>query len=255
MEEVTLSINRIDFNLFRQQLEQLDASLKANNCHQVIRDASAAIDQVFQSQLLILFDIRAHAHAKQGHHDAACADAEQMIKYAPEIGAGYARKGDVHSMFGRQTRAIDVYGQGLEKAASDHSQIDRLTAGKTTATLKSETRVDYLEKLPIELANNIILRLSQKDKSTCLSVSRTWRKRTMNYSVAWTDLVINGDEKDLQLVNVLPDIGRHIEKLEVNTNNDQLRSGCLHRMITQHFPEIRSLKMTGNAYFIRMTVI
>ncbi|KAI8145609.1 hypothetical protein BJV82DRAFT_42922 [Fennellomyces sp. T-0311] len=260
MVDTVLQIKQINLKLLEELLWQLDTSIKACNYQQVIDDASTVIDQLCQSHLLVLLDIRAYAHAKQGHYDSACIDAQKMIDYAPKLGVGYARKGDVFSMFGRQSRAIDTYNQGLEAAALDHTQIQRLAKGKMNATMQSQARVDFLAALPTELGDSIIQMLSREGKAACLSVSRVWRARTLGCSAAWTDLVIDGCHENMQLVSVMPYIGQHILVLEINTENKQLRSDCLQHMANNHFHKMRSLKLTAPAtsgfiqYFGRTTV-
>ncbi|KAI8139357.1 hypothetical protein BJV82DRAFT_672639 [Fennellomyces sp. T-0311] len=247
MIDTVLSIQQINLELFRELLARLETSINTGNCQQVIRDSTAAINQVFQSQLIVLLDIRAHAYAKQGYCDSAYSDACKMIDFAPELGAGYARQGDVFSMFGRQDRAIGAYTEGQEAAAKDLTQIERLAEGRKYAAKKNKSRIDYLANLPIEVTNNIIRRLRKNDKAACLSVSRMWRSRTLECSAAWKALNVTGNRRDLQLVNVMPHIGRHLETLLINTDNDQIRSSYLQHMINKQFGGIHTLKLSALA--------
>ncbi|KAI8148288.1 hypothetical protein BJV82DRAFT_653443 [Fennellomyces sp. T-0311] len=243
MEDLTLPVQQIDLKLFQQILGQLDVSLKTRDYNRINNDATAAITQLIESQLYVLSDIRAYARAMQGYYNGAYEDAIQMIDCAPELGAGYVRLGNVYSISGRQLEAIEAYDEGLEKEKSDQTQIERLRAGKAAAIAKNETRIDYLKELPIELANNIIQKLSEGDMSICLSVSSVWRKRILDCSFAWTHMVITGGQKDLRLVSVMSSAGRYVESLDINTNNGRLHALCLEAMIDKRFDKIRTLKM------------
>ena len=244
MFDSTLSLEQIDLELFRQLLEQLDTAIKNKDNSQIISTSAAALDQLFQSHLFILSDICAHANAKEGLYDIAYSTAEDMLAGGTKQSTAYARLGYVQSMFGRQQAAIKAYEIGLKLAGSDQALVEQLTAAKAAAIEKSEIRVNYLSDLPVEITN-IIPRLSKQAKASCLSVSRGWRKRVLDCLGAWTELEITESLVDLQLINILPDVGPYIEKLELNTDNDEIRSGCLQHIINKHLDKVQTLILKG----------
>ncbi|KAI8139381.1 hypothetical protein BJV82DRAFT_694330 [Fennellomyces sp. T-0311] len=242
MEEV-LPIQQIRLGLFRQQLLQLSNSITLGDYYQAISDASAAIDQVFQSQLLVLLDIRAHAHAKRGQYDAACADAQDMIYYAPELGAGYVRKGTVYSMYGQQAKAINAFNQGLGTVKSDK---ERLTMGLNNATMISKKRIDFLQQLPAELANHIIMLLPKDAKAACLTVSTVWAKRVMECQGAWHDLSVDDTPEDTELIHAAPSIVPYINHLTINASREAIRSTYMQCIKDAPSVRLQTLKMTAS---------
>ncbi|KAI9250956.1 hypothetical protein BDA99DRAFT_563874 [Phascolomyces articulosus] len=90
-------MNNIPPPFFNQQLfEQYTQKPNINiqNCayQQIIRDVTITIDHIVQSQLLVLFDIRAQVNFLQFEPEVACGDTPKMIQYAPDLATGYIRQ-------------------------------------------------------------------------------------------------------------------------------------------------------------------
>ncbi|KAI8139366.1 hypothetical protein BJV82DRAFT_672646 [Fennellomyces sp. T-0311] len=246
MDRSHSTFQKVTVERSRQLIERLNNTIKSQNCEQIVNDASAAIDQLHRVELLSLLDIRAHAHAKRGCYDLAHTDAQQMINYAPHLAAGYVRKGDIFSMYGHQTQAINTYSEGLEKAALDQTQLERLSRGIINATAISQIRIDYLAKLPVEVAYIIIRCLSQDAKASCLTVSSTWRKRTLECPNSWSSISIKGREEDYPLVGVTRHLAPYIHCLELDFSNRAARSIYFRHMKDSYFTSIKYLKLTAS---------
>ena len=188
------SLELINLTLFGQIIQQIQNTIIESKYHQLIHDASAAIDQVLRTELLVLLDIRCNAYALQGHFELACIDAQQMIKCAPQLAAGYVRQGAIFSMYGYQKRAIEMYEQGLQHVATisnngndnnntedqrdvQHSNTEQLNHGKKEARAINNRKVDYFAQLSVEVTNIIIPLLEKNAKAACFSVSKTWREK------------------------------------------------------------------------------
>ncbi|KAI8139367.1 hypothetical protein BJV82DRAFT_626979 [Fennellomyces sp. T-0311] len=245
MNNITLSPNHIKLEPIQQLLDQLSKALKTRDYRQIVSDATAAIDLVLQSQLLTLFDIRSYAFAKQGHFDSAFADAQQMIDYAPKQAAGYARKACVLSMYGHHKKAISACKDGLQYAKTDDKCIKRLREGKDSATVMSDMRLDFIAQLPLELAHEVILQFSTEAKAVGLTVSSMWRKRIIECTDAWNTVEVNGKQEQVQLVNAIPYVGRHIEHLTINTADNTICLAYFKHIKSERFPKIRSLKLSA----------
>ncbi|KAI9268002.1 hypothetical protein BDA99DRAFT_504586 [Phascolomyces articulosus] len=263
MNKSILPIQPTHLGLFEQRFQQIQNTLNNGTHHQLIQDVTTAIDDVFQSQLLVLLDIRAYAHAMQGHYKLACTDAQQMIEYAPRVPTGYIRQGIIYSMYGRQTQAIEIFDRCLElpvvnyisdrKLNKDSGQqqlqnendMERLLACKNEAILLNQKRVDFIAQLPIEIINDIIPLLPKSTKVSCMRVSKIYCYRTLNCAGAWKTLSANESREDSQIAVMMESISGHIEKLRINTPNKAVCSKYLQCMRNGLFKRIRSLTMTG----------
>ncbi|KAG2222013.1 hypothetical protein INT45_006713 [Circinella minor] len=252
MNSSILPIQPVNLRLFEQRYQQIQDTINNGTHHQLIQDVTLAIDDVFQSQLLVLLDIRAYAHAMEGHYQLACADAEQMIKHAPFLSSGYVRQGIVLSMYGRQAKAIEKFDYALQLAnissgnnIEQQEDIKRLNACKTAAILLNESRVDFIARLPVEIVNNIITLLPKSSKVSCIHVARIWAQRTLDCASAWKTFSADGNRVDNQVAAKTEHIAGHIEKLRINTSNKMVRSKYIQCMRNGLFKRLHSLTLTG----------
>ena len=263
MNSSILPIQPTNLPLFEQRYRHIQNTINNGTHHQLIQDVTMAIDDVFQSQLLVLLDIRAYAHAMEGHYQLACTDAEQMIEYAPHLPAGYVRQGIVFSMYGRQTKAIEKFDYALliannssnnnnNNTSTQHAQqqqqedIKRLIACKNEAISLNDRRVDFIARLPVEIVNSIITLLPKSSKVSCMRVARIWAQRTLDCASAWKTLSASGNRIDNQVAAKTECIAGHIEKLRIDTPNKIVRSKYIQCMRNGLFKRLRSLTMTGS---------
>ncbi|KAI8143636.1 hypothetical protein BJV82DRAFT_578791 [Fennellomyces sp. T-0311] len=245
MEELVTAIQQINLEPYHELIQRLSKTIASCNYQQVVNDASTAINEVFRTQLLILFDIRSHAQSMLGHYELACADAQRMIEYAPTQAEGFIRQGDIYSMYGRHSRAIEVYDEGLRNAISDQGQIDRLVASKAATAAKIERRVDFFARLPAEIVNAIIMGLPQNTKAICLTVSAIWRKRMLACADAWRSLSVWESPEDFHIMGATTYIGPYIKHMTIDTSNERMRTGLFEHMAQGFISKIHSVKFTA----------
>ncbi|KAI9265136.1 hypothetical protein BDA99DRAFT_507852 [Phascolomyces articulosus] len=256
---LTLSVQSIDFKAYQELFERLDKTIHHCQYRQVVHEATSAINQLFESHLLVLFDIRAHANAMQGHYDAACSDVRKMIKCAPGLTAGYARKGMICSISGRHTRAIKAFDEGLQKitatTADDREEIKReekqqLVAKKEKSIAMNNVAIDFLSILPNEIINEIIVQFPQETKMACLGVSQIWRRRVLECASTWKRLSFKKSsfmDMDQWLINITPYIGSFVENLTIDCTSQQTLFACLEHINSGYFSKVQSLKMPANS--------
>ncbi|KAI8145608.1 hypothetical protein BJV82DRAFT_666850 [Fennellomyces sp. T-0311] len=240
-------INLIDLKPLQSMAEKINTAIESQRYQDAIHDVTMAIDQTLQLQLLDLLDIRAFCHAKQGRRDLAIADTQKMIDYKPEMTNGYLRKGSIFSTYGQQKQAIETYEKGLENAGSDCPQIDQLETARKAAEFLNATCIDLVTQLPGEIASDILSRLPQAAIVTCLSISRTWRQRTLKCESLWKELSIDDNLASIQLTNMLPHIAPWIQKLAINSGSNLARENCFEHMQKGSFTKIQTIVLTAQA--------
>ncbi|KAI9494400.1 hypothetical protein BDB00DRAFT_871490 [Zychaea mexicana] len=222
---------------------------------QIIDMASAALDELFNTQMLELLEIRAYAYSTQGKLYSAIADAQRMIGYAPTSSIGYLCKANIYAMYGYQIRAIEAYDEGLNRStASSHPCTaiyhqwchEQLEDARAKAVTHNDNRIDIIAKLPVKVAHSILARLSQASAGTCLYVSNVWRKLIINCAGAWEDVVVSDSTTNnlraemLVILKIVP----LIKCLTIDTSNTEARSTLFLAMKTKKLAKLQSLKMT-----------
>ncbi|KAI8139391.1 hypothetical protein BJV82DRAFT_250745 [Fennellomyces sp. T-0311] len=236
----------ISLGLIQGVIQELNKAIEDKGYQDEIIFSSLAINQLLGSLLPGLFNIRSHAYAMQGQPDMAIVDAENMAACGPKQQvAACLRKGNILSLYGHQIQAIQVYDEFLPSPSISILQHEYLTWAKLEATTINGSCVDFIGKLPTSVAHSIISQLPQETKATCLTVSRKWRQLTFECEAVWGHLLINENEKDMQLMNAAQYVGDCIEHLTINVATEAARSACIKVLKDGHFTNLKSLKMTA----------
>ncbi|KAI8145282.1 hypothetical protein BJV82DRAFT_667177 [Fennellomyces sp. T-0311] len=230
-------------------IAKLKHAICSGDYQNTVHYSDNTINQALDQDLIIinLLDMRAHYKAKKGHRDSALLDVQQMIEKYPHNAAGYLRKGIILSMYGQQDQAKEAYDEGLQNvAASDLSGIQNLETAKLAIAAQDERRVNFIDRLPMEIANEIIARLPLSAVVVCLTVSRLWRERTMGCAPLWTNISIGDDVTSAQLLSVMPSIGQYVHHLTIRSRSS-IRDACLSQISCGHFSSLQSFKMKGRS--------
>ncbi|KAI8145613.1 hypothetical protein BJV82DRAFT_577236 [Fennellomyces sp. T-0311] len=231
---------------FLAVIQSLHNSIGKKNYREVVLYTTTAIDQMKPSLLLQAFlDVRAHAYFALGKANAALEDAQRMVDCAPTSAVGYLRKGHYLSLYGQHKRSAEIYEQGLLNAQADREEMDLLAKGKSAETYLSARKVDFIAALPVEVTMQIIPQLPQATVATCLTVSSTWRQRTLNCENVWTDLSVKEDLTSAPFINVTPYMDCHVKHLTLNVASDVANAVCMQKLREGHFTKLVSLKITA----------
>ncbi|KAI9274715.1 hypothetical protein BDA99DRAFT_591345 [Phascolomyces articulosus] len=222
-----------------------------------IHDASTTIDYILKSQLLVLLDIRSYSYTLQCQREAANADAQKMIRYLPELAAGYIRQGNIFSMYDQQQQAIDIYNTGLQNVKayfldghpSHLDEIQKLETCKNYATTLSSKRIDFISTLPTECTHYIISFLSMEEKTTCIFVNKVWRQHVFDCigKLRLEHLFVKGKKEDKMLAKAAPYFAHHTRALIFDTSDAEICGTYLKYMAYGYFTRIWLLKTTDNA--------
>ncbi|KAI8139762.1 hypothetical protein BJV82DRAFT_716389 [Fennellomyces sp. T-0311] len=197
-------------------------SVEHKNYARAIKIASETIDRIQKSLMITVFDHRAYSYGMQGQFQLAINDAEKIIARAPDLAVGYLRLGSVYVMQGRQRSAIRTFECGLQNVSETSSGYKQLVRCKESALRSSESRVDFVARLPTEIVHDVVMLLPRDNKVSCLNVSRIWRKTLLECKDLWRDLVSADGQTDYQITSVLPNIATHIENLDLCTSNNHI---------------------------------
>ncbi|KAI8148498.1 hypothetical protein BJV82DRAFT_663865 [Fennellomyces sp. T-0311] len=225
---------------------KVGTSIDERDYKQAVEFASLALSKIQELLLVVVLEHRAVALAGQGKFDEAAKDAQEMITYKPTLARGYLRLGEIYCMQGKQLRAIDAYDVGLQSVSEDDPDYAHMVDGKALAMKRNETRVDFIDGLPIEIVDDIITLLSNNSMPACLTVSSAWRKRIFKCSKAWKALT-SGDSREADpITSVIPYIASHVEDLTINTSDRHVFLRYLLGMSTGDFTKIKSLYLKAN---------
>ncbi|KAI8139393.1 hypothetical protein BJV82DRAFT_672674 [Fennellomyces sp. T-0311] len=243
-----LPVKSVYFGNLQGALHDLNDALFEQQQHHpdIIKFASTAIDEVLNSILPELLDIRAYSHSTQGKPNMVITDAQRMIEYWPGHIIGYLRKGSTLSMYGQHAQAIEAYNEGIQNTkTSSLYKHESLTLFRNMATHKlNQPGIDFLAMLPSITANKIIIHLPQEAKANCLMVSRVWRKLTLECASAWHNLQVDDYPNSYQLVNEAPHLGRHVRYITISTSAKRAHCKTIKMLMDGHFSKIESLSMT-----------
>ncbi|KAI8146391.1 hypothetical protein BJV82DRAFT_666177 [Fennellomyces sp. T-0311] len=96
-----------------QQCVTLDDD-SATTAQAIVQCSTIALDNLYNTIILALLDIRAKAHLKQQEYKQAEIDASEMIQLAPRSPKGYIRRAEVYIHQDNFDDALDIYKQGRE---------------------------------------------------------------------------------------------------------------------------------------------
>lgn len=239
------------------QLEQLNASILAHieriqkaptskDRNHVIAASSQLLNQLREAQLETL-DMRASLFADNAQCQLALDDAATMIHLASSHPLGYCRAAAIHSLYGRQKAAIDMYEQGLRAVPVSKHSI--LMDGKHAAEKQLSKRVDFVSCLPFDLVSHVVSELLDGDElqfdHRYLVISQTWRQRFLQCTSLVFRLIHQCDHSVLlrihqQLLDDAPNVG----KVAVSFYWEE--SAPLLNILRQgNFTSLKELEITG----------
>ncbi|KAI9489184.1 hypothetical protein BDB00DRAFT_845033 [Zychaea mexicana] len=220
-------------NAWTQYLEKIEEESKQGH-HSLAIDASCrAIDAINHLRLLILYQRRAMAYAKNCQIQKALDDASLMMRVAPHSTQGYICASEIYMMWGKAGRAVEVLEDAVNKttpgADSSTSAIITETETTTETELKArlctakechEKRVDFITSLPTEIMMQIFGYLNWYPQRILkpLCVSKAWRARILGCPNVWEKIVaLNLQEEELNLVcGFLPIVSSTVKELELS---------------------------------------
>ncbi|KAI7854009.1 hypothetical protein BDC45DRAFT_606090 [Circinella umbellata] len=232
--------------------QKLENTIKEQDHQETITYASEAADKLIPLIQLILCDTRAHAYSMQGQFEQAIQDTQRMIGLSPTLAAGYLRKATVFSMYGKQIQAIEAYDEGIQSTSCLSSSyntpetIQSLSMGREKAVATNEKCIDFFPLLAVEIADNIVSRLSQTARLTCLTLSKGWLKKMKECRDGWQSLYIDNNRDDIKLLFLLPHISYYTKYLVIDTSyGTSVNPLYLKYMRDGKFSKIESIKLTA----------
>ncbi|KAI7859537.1 hypothetical protein BDC45DRAFT_530768 [Circinella umbellata] len=221
--------------------------LERLNYQGAINCASLGIMDLFDSMMALL-DLRALTYGKTMQIDKGLLDAQQMIRYAPTMAAGYLRAGNLYTLNSKYQEAMQIYKQGLQ-AIPEHLSHERVTLqkGYDTAKARQERRIDYISKLPFDIACHVIDYLPMYSLLQALGVSKEWRDRLTSYTKVWKHTQLSRSSATDTLkseINNIECISQYIEKLELNNLNNEDCENIIMMMMKGNYENIKTLKFT-----------
>ncbi|KAG2219522.1 hypothetical protein INT45_002839 [Circinella minor] len=232
-----------------------NAFITKNNS-QLVHHATQALTEIQKYQLVSLLDICAYARGMKSKFELAIENAEEIIHYAPEWSIGYLRLGHLLDMQGKSAKSIEVYEEALEIISQQDDPVTyhQLIQLKKAAVERNETRIDFIVMLPPELTSNILLQLSEEDRSTSFHVSTVWRKWMMeNGSIVWKELLNSNTEwfnfqrfqTAIKIANTLPYIAQHVKNLTLNGQRKDIWERYMEYMGNGNFKGLKSFTITA----------
>ncbi|KAI7852875.1 hypothetical protein BDC45DRAFT_570773 [Circinella umbellata] len=214
---------------------------------EIIRQATNTIAHIEQLELFLILEHRAHSFSMKSKFGAAEQDAETMIKYAPSLPQGYLCFGKILSMQGKQARALKVYQEGLEKVPTNDSVYEQLLQAKKRVDEKNNQHFDLVSVLPLEIKEEIVLLLSEEERSNLFHVSTTWSQWLENCQKAWKYIYNDHDYAgNIAVSQVLPKIAKHINHLIIKAVNKEAWYKYLEHLENGHFRNLKSLKLSDD---------
>ncbi|KAI9259643.1 hypothetical protein BDA99DRAFT_98380 [Phascolomyces articulosus] len=240
----------IDLKPFETSFKNLEVAYTHHDHKQTIQLASTAVDQILRLQLNATLNYRAYAFGMNSQFSQAVKDAHDMIIYNPTSAIGYLRLGSLYQMQGKQVKAIEAYRLGLQSVSQNDADYAQLVCGKELATEQNEKRIDFLQQLPVEVANRIIVMLPHETKAAGLVVSSVWRKRILECGKAWTTLSTGDDDPgtsddnnttsiDTRIASSIHEIARYVEYLTLDSQDQRLCTKYLLCMRNGQFSKIK----------------
>ncbi|KAI9255055.1 hypothetical protein BDA99DRAFT_517780 [Phascolomyces articulosus] len=279
------SMHILESSFSHDQIQRLHQAVQNHNYPRIVHNASTMINYILEQEqqnqqiMLALLDIRSYAFSMHGQFHQAYVDAKNMVKLLPTPSSisGYARMGNLLSIYGYQLRAIQAYDHGL---AISHQQEEQeqlllrihdkdLKKGKYRANEQWQNKMDPISLFPHDVADIIVTLLHQDDRLVCTQVSRGWRKWIMDCEDVWKNVdlgvTMGCDEyykedyyetrKSIQFIQIADYLGDQVKNITVSRNCPEIvRSTYIKKMQQGHFRSIQSLSLTetnGNSKNIK----
>ncbi|KAI8138293.1 hypothetical protein BJV82DRAFT_299440 [Fennellomyces sp. T-0311] len=242
-EFASFPVYNVDADSVKCALNKVEVAMEHRDYRQVSESALVALDQI-QVSFMAMLDLRAYALGMQGKFNEAIKSAQRMITCEPTLATGYLRLGDLYGIQGKQLDAIDAYDLGLQSASADHADYAQLIDGKESAIKRSQTRVDFVARLPIEIVDDTITLLPNKSKFVLLTISSIWRNKIFRCSSVWKTL--SNDTSDDGIASVIPHIAAHVEDLTIATTDRRVFLRYILGLTGGNFSKIKSLTMDEN---------
>ena len=226
-----------------QAFAEIKPAIDVRDYGKTIESASTAMTRMQQSFFVAVLEHRAYAFEKLGQLDKAVKDTQEMIGYNPLAGRSHLRLGYLFRLQGKHEAAINAYDIGLQSTGEDDPCYTLLLEGKELATKQNKVRIDFITKLPTELADIVITLLPMETISECLTVSNAWRKKMFDCSSIWKTLSSGDDTSDCRITSVIPHIGHHVEELILTAAERKIVARYLINMTSGSFANIRCLRL------------
>ncbi|KAI8150411.1 hypothetical protein BJV82DRAFT_587086, partial [Fennellomyces sp. T-0311] len=238
-------VYNLDTDSAKHAFSKVGIAIDERDYRRAIEFASTTLVKIQESLVMTVLEHRAYALGMEGKFDLAVKDAQDMISYKPTSAVGYLRLGDLYRIQGKQLCAIDTYTKGLQSVSENNPNYPQLVEDNELATKQSNSRVDFIAKLPIEIVDDIVALLPDGSKSTSLGVSSIWRNKIFECSNTWKTLT-TGDGADNHLTSIITHIASHVEDLTINTTDRQVFFRYLIGINAGSFSKIRSLNLGAN---------
>ena len=146
-----------------------------------IADATRQLDALRKDQV-VHYQERAMSWAKRGDLGCALKDVATIQDIVPEQAVGYLTGGQVYHELGYQAKAISMYDRGLTLVPPTDAHYQQLEQAKVISVQKNGIRVDFITKLPYDIAIDITKMLIKEivlngESNQYLNVSKGWQER------------------------------------------------------------------------------
>ncbi|KAI8137377.1 hypothetical protein BJV82DRAFT_661370 [Fennellomyces sp. T-0311] len=222
-----------------------------NGDHMAVLEHSSPIVDDLQKKLVYLLKMRVVSWSHTANFAQELKEASTLIDYAPRDAAGYLALGCRYADQGYQTRAIQVFEDGLRNVPRTNSQYNKLSAAKQRALSQRRIRIDIMANVPYDVMGAITEQIPDETLRSCLMVSSVWRQRLLAYPGCWRDIHIKKFERfDYfhlpKVYNTLPLICHHIRKLTLP--HCPRVTLALKAMTTMNFSSMQSLEIPDPPY-------
>ncbi|CDH54748.1 predicted protein [Lichtheimia corymbifera JMRC:FSU:9682] len=235
-------------DLWSDVTEQPILAIESGTWANVIADSTCCLQQCIQ-QLLTHLDNRARALATSGNFEAALKDVARIRQLAPSSAVGYLCAGHVYSLQGRQKAAIDIYDQGLVAVSSSDPSHQQLVKARSMAQERDNTRIDFINKFPLDIITNVAPRILSEEKMTpsvireYLGVSRVWREKLL-MCIRQLHVFSTIDDNHVNDKNLLGLIAPYCTALTLKSKVVSLRQF----ISDARFPLLRALNIVDSYY-------
>ena len=211
-------INRNSVNAVFSQIDNAMDNYGYKHAAEIASTAMEAFNELKNSLSFPTLDYRSCAFNQSGKRNIAINVAQKIIKLMPTSSKGYDRLGNLYSIQGKQQNAIDTYERALENVLPNDPTRIQLQHQQNIARKKNKKRIDFMSKLPTEVADDILSELPQESKAICLHVSSKWRKCLLNCPNARSTLEVQDESEDVKISSVLSQIASYVKNLTLNTS-------------------------------------
>ncbi|KAI9244483.1 hypothetical protein BDA99DRAFT_577169 [Phascolomyces articulosus] len=197
----------------------IQEALENGHYHAVIEHTLPLV-QDLQTRLVALFKARVIAWGKQGRSQEELKEAMAMISYAPYDATGYLVVGRRYSDQGFQTRAIQIFNQGLHHVPTIDPHYKTLQQAIQSSEARHRRRLDILAHFPYDIACHVIDNVPQQTLVQCARVSTAWRAFILDYPKPWRCVHIDLNFSQALFLShfytfLLPLVIHHMEHLSI----------------------------------------